>query len=65
MFFFDTIPPKGHTSAILQKEMAYDFWKNDFCPAHGLSTDVRIPSMCPTISSSIKKSNSRTSQVFS
>jgi hypothetical protein len=49
MFFFDTTAPMGHTSAILWKEMTYDFWKNDFCPTHGFSTGVRIPSMCPTI----------------
>ena len=49
MFFFDTIAPMGHTSAILWKEMTYAFWKSDFCPAHGFSTDVRIPSMYPTV----------------
>src|SRR3972149_1231370 len=49
MFFIDLNIPKGHTSAKLQKEMTCEFRKNNFCPTHGLSTHLRIPSMCPTI----------------
>jgi hypothetical protein len=54
MFFFDLNAPKGHTSAILQKEMTYAFRENDFCPTHGLSTGLRIPSVCPTIPRSLQ-----------
>ena len=54
MFFIDLNAPKGHTSAIPQKEMTYEFRENDFCPTHGLSTGLRIPSMCPTIPRSLQ-----------
>ena len=54
MFFIDLNAPKGHTSAIPQKEMTCEFRKNDLCPTHGLSTSLRIPSMCPTISWSLQ-----------
>lgn len=49
MFFIDLNTPKGHTSAKLQEEMTCEFRKNNLCPTHGLSTHLRIPSMCPTI----------------
>ena len=49
MFFIDLNTPKGHTSAKLQEGMTCEFRKNNLCPTHGLSTGLRIPSMCPTI----------------
>lgn len=54
MFFIDLNTPKGHTSSKLQKEMACEFRKNNLFPTHGLSTHLRIPSMCPTIPWSLK-----------
>jgi hypothetical protein len=49
MFFIDLNDSKGHTSAKLQKEMTCEFRKNNLCPTHGLSTYLRIPSVCPMI----------------
>jgi hypothetical protein len=49
MFFIDLDAPKGRTSVIVQKEMGCEFWKNNLRPTHGLSTDLRITSMCSTI----------------
>jgi hypothetical protein len=49
MFFIDLNASKDHTCARLQKERTCELLKNNLCPAHGLSTDLRIPSVCPTI----------------
>ena len=49
MFFIDLNASKGHASAKFQKEMTCELPKSNLCPAHGLSTDLRIPSVRPTI----------------
>ena len=49
MFFIDLNTSKGHTSAKLQKEVTCELLRSNLCPAHGLSTDLRIPSVRPTI----------------
>ena len=51
MSFFDLkkISEKGHTSLTMRKEMAYEFWKNNFFSVDGFPADVRISKMCRTV----------------
>jgi len=51
MFFIDLKFPKCHTSSTLMgKEMANEFWEDDFYPTHGFFARLRISSMCRVLS---------------
>ena len=38
--------PLRHTSVAKRKEMAYEFWEDDFLPTDGLFAHARIQEMC-------------------